>query len=443
MKRTVAFLLAVLLLLPFAVRAEEYAALPAFFQVKYQVKEQTINNGRSFVSKDVITTALPQVDQEINGLVDRYDQQLSGQMKGYKNPKRNSRLDIHVVHTVSGESCVSFLVLAREVYSRKQQQSPFTTRVYDMADGRLVTLQDLFADGSPAWDTLASAVRAQLSAYFPNEKADENTLDQLCQREALRTAPFLLGPVCLTLHYEAKTLYPKHPSLMKVRIPYANLRQDMTDYGKRQTDNSRYKMAALTFDDGPAYENSAKIINYLRQHGAQGTFFVVGERIKEYLDIVMRENDEQHSVQSHHYKHTNSEKSTVGRTQKYTQDFYKALTGAIGTTPLMLRPPYGKYEMFIKAKVDLPLILWDVDTKDWAGRSASRVLSVVREETKPGSIILLHDIKDKTPESARVVMDWLKENNYLCVTVEDLFQHFGQPMTPNRVYNSVKPVSQN
>ena len=217
----------------------------------------------------------------------------------------------------------------------------------------------------------------------------------------------------------------------------------MTDYGKRQTDNSRYKMAALTFDDGPAYENSAKIINYLRQHGAQGTFFVVGERIKEYLDIVMRENDEQHSVQSHHYKHTNSEKSTVGRTQKYTQDFYKALTGAIGTAPLMLRPPYGKYEMFIKAKVDLPLILWDVDTKDWAGRSASRVLSVVREETKPGSIILLHDIKDKTPESARVVMDWLKENNYLCVTVEDLFQHFGQPMTPNRVYNSVKPVSQN
>ena len=89
--------------------------------------------------------------------------------------------------------------------------------------------------------------------------------------------------------------------------------------------------------------------------------------------------------------------------------------------------------------MNLPIIQWDVVTKDWAGRTSQAVLSVVKNETKDGSIILMHDIVDETPKTSKQVLDWLRDHGFLCVTVEDLFIHFGQEMKPNRVYYLVTP----
>lgn len=440
MKRFFVCLLALALLLPGMGRAEKASAFPAFFQVKYKVEERKFNSDRCFVSKEHVTTALSQVDEEVNALVDGFDDAMAGQMtpdKG-KNPKRNSRLDIHVVNTRSGESALSFLVLARETYQRRQKQSPIAGRVYDMATGQKITLNDLFSEDSEAWAVLADAVREQLNAYFPAQTADPEALNALCTREALLETPFMLGPVCLSLHYEARTLYPKQGSLMRVTVPYSALKGMMTEYGRKQTDNSNYKMVALTFDDGPAHTTTATLLNNLRHNGAQATFFIVGDRIEEHAYIVLRENDENHSIQSHHFKHTDTSKSTIGRIQSYTEKMYKAMTETFGLGPLMLRAPYGIFDYFIKAKVNLPLIEWDVDTKDWTGKSSAAVLNVVKKEVKEGSIILMHDIKDHTPESGRLAAEWLYDNGYMCVTVEDLFMHYGQEMVPNKIYYRVK-----
>ena len=440
MKRVLALCL-VLLALPASGLGEKADRFPDCFRVTYSVSEKEINSHGSFVSKDIISTVLPTVDEEINGLADQFEAELSDALTpdAGKNPRRNSRLDIHVVNTRSGESAVSFLVLARESYYRKQKQSPIAGRVYDMATGQRITLDDLFDEDSEAWDVLAETVWEELSAYFPQTEAAPEALSVLCTREALRETPFMLGPVSLSLHYQASVLYPDQPTLMRVTVPYNALRGMMTEYGARQTDNSNYKMAALTFDDGPAYSTTAALLNNLRQAGAQATFFLVGERIPEFTDIVMRENDENHSLQSHHYKHSDTSKSTIPRIQAYTEKMYNIMTQTFGLSPWMLRAPYGIFDYFIKAKVNLPLIEWDVDTKDWTGKSSAAVMSVVKSETKDGSIILMHDIKDHTPESGRQAAEWLYDHGYMCVTVEELFIHFQKQMIPNKIYYRVDP----
>ena len=439
MKRLWALWLAVLLCLPASALGEKAGSFPAVMKVEYRVEEREINGGGSFVSKEYIKTAQPAVDEQINGMVDFFDQEMSPHLTpdAGRNAKRNSRLDIHVVNTRSGQSTVSFLVLARESYYRKQKRSPMAAYVYDMADGRRITLDDLFDETSEAWDVIAETVQEELSAYFPKQQADQSTLSALCTRDALRNTPFMLGPVSLSLHYEASILYPDQPSLMRVTVPYNALRGMMTEYGERQTDNSMYRMAALTFDDGPAYSTTATLLNHLRHAGAQATFFLVGDRIAEYADIVLRENDENHSLQSHHYKHTDTSKSTIPRIQTYTERMYDVMTETFGLAPWVLRAPYGIFDYFIKARINLPFIEWDVDTKDWTGKSSSGVLGVVKELTKDGSIILMHDIKEKTPESGRLAAEWLYDHGYMCVTVEELFIQYRQEMIPNRVYYSV------
>lgn len=47
----------------------------------------------------------------------------------------------------------------------------------------------------------------------------------------------------------------------------------------------------------------------------------------------------------------------------------------------------------------------------------------------------MHDIKDHTAESARMVAQYLHEHGYLCVTVEDLFAYYGTELVANRHYS--------
>ena len=433
MKRSISiFLILALLLCALPALGD---SLPEAFSITYKTDERFVNSKRGFVSKEHITAANTAVADEINALVDAYDDQYASTLKKSDNPKRNSRLDIHVVHSVTGTRWVSFLVLARQSYARKQLCSPFTTRAYDMDSGRRLALTDVIQDTPEAWDILGSAVREQLSAYFPAEEADPAVLDRLCSREGLLDTPFMLTPTSLTLHYEASTVYPDHPTLMRVTIYYSALAGVLTDEARVQTDNSAYSLVALTFDDGPSYTTTARLLNNLRHTGAVGTFFLVGSRIDEYMDIARRENDENHSLQSHHYVHTNTEKSTPERIRSYSEKVYDKITDIAGKPPIMMRPPYGLYEPFQQAKVNLPIIMWTVDTKDWTGKTSSAVLSTIKKDVRPGAIILMHDIKDNTAESARMAAEYLHQHGYLCVTVEDLFAYYNVELEPNHHYS--------
>lgn len=253
--------------------------------------------------------------------------------------------------------------------------------------------------------------------------------------------PFTLGPVCLTLHYEAKTLYAGQTSLLHVTIPYNALRGMMTAYGERQTDNSHYKMAALTFEDGPVYANTAKALNSLRRHGAQATFFMVGTQIEENPDIALRAHDELHSLQNHHYRHVS--KSDPERIRADTQRMYEVTTAAWGLAPWLFRAPYNRFERFIVAGVNLPMIAYDVDTRDWTGKTPREVLRVVQEKVHDGAIIQLDDTLNSAADACDLVTEWLYQNGYMCVTVEELFIHYRQEMIPDQVFYSVDTAMNN
>ncbi|MEC2673992.1 polysaccharide deacetylase family protein, partial [Bacillus cereus] len=55
------------------------------------------------------------------------------------------------------------------------------------------------------------------------------------------------------------------------------------------------KVAYLTFDDGSG-KYTAELLNTLKQHDAKATFFLIGANVKEFPDLVKRENAEGHYV---------------------------------------------------------------------------------------------------------------------------------------------------
>ena len=381
-------------------------------------------------------TAHPAVTEEINGIAEAWAEELGPELpKAGNNGKKNSRLDVEIRYSRTGLHWMSFLVQARTTYHQKLQAQKFTTLTYNMETGDPVRLTDLFEDTDNTWKTLGDRVRQSLTDYWPEEEPDPDALENLCSREALAGADFTLHGMSLVLHYPAETLYKDHCTLMDVTFFYPEIRDLMTEEGRDETNNEAYyNTCALTFDDGPSAKNTPGVLDALMETGARGTFFVIGNRIKENRWLVQREHDNGHAVASHNWHHGNVTKSSGSALRAMPKKVNAAMIKSIGIPVRYDRVPGGRYPRMIEVKVGWAYIQWSLDTYDWRGLSTSAVMNKVRKKLHDGDIILCHDIKDHTPESTRQIIRYLEEEGYMPLTIDELFAKDGVTLQPNKVY---------
>ena len=381
-------------------------------------------------------TALPEVTDEINGLAEAWAAEIGPTLKkAGNNGKKNSKLDVEIRYSRTGLSWMSFMVQARTTYHQALTDQRFTTRTYDMENGQRILLTDIFEEDDDTWDMLSSRVRQTLTDYWPDEEPDTEALERLCTREALERAEFTLHGMSLVLHYPAGELYPAYHTLMDVTFFYPEIRDLMTEEAKMQTDNlSYYQTCALTFDDGPTTKNTPKVLDALMETGARGTFFVIGNRIKENRFLVQQENDEGHAIGSHNWHHGNVLKSSDHALRIMPQKVNEAMIRSIGIPVRYDRVPGGRYPRMVEVKVGWAYIQWSLDTYDWRGRRTSEVLNAVKKKIHDGDIILCHDIKDNTPESTRQIVRYLEEEGYMLLTVDELFAKDGVKLEKYKVY---------
>lgn len=436
MKRIAALLLAVLLCLPLMAQAEKYESAPAIFDIKYQTMERKENDNRYFISKEYLISTNEAVNAELKAIADAFDEHLFPLMQPdpSKNAKRNSRLDIETVHYITGERYLSTMVLARYTFDRAQVFSPFVTTTYDLETGAHIGLTDLFAADSPAWELMAGRVESHLNSLFELDERQPEAVTALCTREALENASFTLSAYELTLHYEAREVYPGRAGMMHVRFFYDEVQPYMTGLGIQCTDNSRWKMVAMTCDDGPRYGQTQNTINNFRQAGARVTYFTAGKNVADSPDIVMRAFDQNHIIASHSYNHFSGYTMKPETMRQEIIDHNAVLQQYTGENVTMFRAPGGTYPPWIEADIHLPILQWSVDTYDYTGKDYKKIFYSVRNNVTDGDVILCHDSGAELYKAIPRISEHLKKNGYLMVTVEELARANGVIMEPNVVY---------
>ncbi|MBP1157012.1 MULTISPECIES: polysaccharide deacetylase family protein [unclassified Paenibacillus] len=192
------------------------------------------------------------------------------------------------------------------------------------------------------------------------------------------------------------------------------------------------KEAALTFDDGPDDQWTPKVLDVLARFHVKATFFVVGSRCDRNPDMLRRIAREGHVIGNHSWNHPNMAKLSpeVIRSQiQRTDDVIRMVTG---TTPFLLRPPYGALsdtivEEAIKAKKKI--ILWNVDSLDWMQLNGKQVAANILAHTCPGSIILQHsaggvgESLQGTVDALPGVIKALRTQSYKLLTVPELLKN--------------------
>lgn len=199
------------------------------------------------------------------------------------------------------------------------------------------------------------------------------------------------------------------------------------------------KLVALTFDDGPgAY--TGQLLDLLKKEQVKATFFVLGTKVATYPDLIKRMDAEGHEVGNHSQNHKNLTKLTADGVKTEMDTCANKIKALIGHDPTVMRCPGGSCNDTVKAYAKnkgVPIIQWDVDTRDWESRNTEAILKKTftgSAAASDGSIVLLHDIHKSTVDTVPQIIQRFKQAGYTFVTVSELLHARYEKVEAGKMY---------
>jgi peptidoglycan/xylan/chitin deacetylase (PgdA/CDA1 family) len=148
---------------------------------------------------------------------------------------------------------------------------------------------------------------------------------------------------------------------------------------------------ALTFDDGPSSQYTARLLDILDSLDVPATFFCIGLHVHQYPDLVKRAA-ERHEIGNHTWNHPDLSLASAAETRDQLHRCHDEIMSAIGRPPTVFRPPFGRFSgaaAMVAAGLDYPIVLWDNKFDEQLPSSAN--VRQLAESTQEGTITLGHD----------------------------------------------------
>jgi peptidoglycan-N-acetylglucosamine deacetylase len=152
---------------------------------------------------------------------------------------------------------------------------------------------------------------------------------------------------------------------------------------------------AITIDDGPHPEITPRVLDLLEEHGAQATFFCIGEKVRRYPAIAREIRRRGHTVENHSQRHIHNFSLLGPRgLMEEISRAQESIATVTGVTPRFFRAPAGLRNPFLDpvlARLDLQLASWTRRGFDTVSRDPEAVLGKLTRGLGEGDILLLHD----------------------------------------------------
>ena len=191
--------------------------------------------------------------------------------------------------------------------------------------------------------------------------------------------------------------------------------------------NDQMKIA-LTFDDGPHPRYTPKILDILDKYGIKATFFVIGENAMYYSDALMQISERGHEIANHTYSHITFSKSNLGKLKGEIERCETEIFKRTQCKTKLFRPPEGMMSQELRSivgEMEYTVILWDLDTRDWAHTPPGEIAENITKNIRSGDVIQMNDFigyNSPTPEALELFIPVLLERGYKFVTVSELIE---------------------
>ncbi len=208
-------------------------------------------------------------------------------------------------------------------------------------------------------------------------------------------------------------------TMKDIIIPTAVTEKKLPIYSTQRTD----KKIAISFDAAWGADDTHQLIETLNQFHVKTTFFVVGEWVDKYPDMVKALHDAGHEIQNHSNTHPHLTNLSENEISQEIENCNKKIQEITGTRPTLMRPPYGDYNnKVIEATQALGMhtIQWSVDSLDWKNLTAEQITDRVISAIEPGGIVLFHNAAKHTPQALPIILETLQKQGYEIVPISEL-----------------------
>lgn len=198
---------------------------------------------------------------------------------------------------------------------------------------------------------------------------------------------------------------------------------DVDIYRKKENE---FMKIALTFDDGPHPRYTPQILDILDKYGIKATFFSIGVNADNYpeaMELIIKRG---HEIGNHTYTHPHVSRLDPTDLHREIEKCEAALYSHTDIKTKLFRPPEGMIEGCVKSvikQLEYKVILWDIDTMDWAHTPPEKIAENVIKNVSSGDIILMHDYiayNSPTPEALELFIPILLEKGYKFVVISEL-----------------------
>lgn len=190
------------------------------------------------------------------------------------------------------------------------------------------------------------------------------------------------------------------------------------------------KVLYLTFDCGYENGNTEPILDALKKHNAQATFFVVGHFLESAPEIVKRMTEDGHTVGNHTYHHYDmskiSDKASFEKEMNDVAALFEETTGK--EMSMYYRPPQGKYStgnLQMAKDMGYSTFFWSLAYVDWnvdAQPSHEEAMKKLTARVHPGAIVLLHSTSKTNGEILDELLTKWEEMGYTFRPLSDFVE---------------------
>lgn len=191
-------------------------------------------------------------------------------------------------------------------------------------------------------------------------------------------------------------------------------------------EETREKLMALTFDDGPDEKNTKVILDILKKTESTATFFCIGRNIPGNESILKRIQTEGHTIGNHSYAHAFLfDLFPKKKMQKDLEKMDNLVFQILGKRPKLFRPPYGVTNPAVRDVIlrgNYFPVGWSVRSMDTVAKEKSKFLDKIFRSFEPGAVLLFHDTSSITLQSLEEVILAGQQKGFRFVSVDRLFQ---------------------
>ena len=422
-----------------------------------------INHQRVFYEKDenknyIVEINYPKVkSKQLLAYTDDYIKNKKKEFKeeiSMEEPLNSSKYEFKADYKVTDNNNILGLHLNISEYTGGAHHIRYDkSYYYNKESDEIVSIKD-FLEKDTSLDKLAN-----LSYYYVMKYSDDNNLnfDKEGVKEGLSFnlnnfehfnfiddgLEFIFPPYQIA-YYAAGEIkivipYDELNGIIKNKyLKYSEKNNIKQDNNRNLKEFSNKKLIAFTFDDGPSYIGTNKLLDNLDKYNARVTFFVLGSRVENYKDTLTKAYKMGNTIGNHTYSHSNLLKLdnySVMDEIKKTNETIKNITGS---EAIYLRPPYGNINSDIKNISNMYTILWDLDTEDWKNKDKDRIADYIVSNAHDGAIVLLHDLYETSVDGALLAMERLEKEGYAFVTIDEMIKIKDIQLDINKNYYQIK-----